>query len=520
VPESNDIDLDNLRERYDALQRRTRALFDANPDMIFRMDREGRYLDYHTPQRGDLAFRPEEFLGQRVDDLFDAEFAAAAHEWIDRALCSNATQYWEYTLRLRGDLRDFEARVVPSGQHEVTAIVRDITDAKRSHERLRVAEARLRRAQLIAEVGTWERDLATDEVWWSDETYDLLELDRDKVRPSYAAFLERVHPDDRPHIVAALQRSIDTGTVYTSHHRLIFPNGTRKVLYSHAHVECDASGHAVRLVGTIQNITDRIDLEREIVSVGERERERISRDLHDGLGQTLTGISLSLKALTNRLEKGEAPPWEILRQLETNVQQAMHETRRATHLLSPRISGFPAALEALARQLEQPGVRWKVESEADHDSHDPEIEAHLYRIAQEATSNAIRHSKAQTIELRYRCDGRLIQLEIIDDGVGFCPNEGAEGLGLRNMRYRAHMVNGILDVQAAPGDGTRVNFSCPCRCPAPLRGLEPGSAGGVTPTAGGSAAQTAGGGAAAAGAGNAAWTPGGGAAAGIDIPAA
>jgi PAS domain S-box-containing protein len=486
--ESSHSDLDDLRERYDALLRRARALFDANPDMIFRMDREGRYLDYYSTGAEGLAFRPDEFLGRSVDEIFDADFAAQAHAWIDRALESAATQYWEYSLRLRGQPRDFEARLVPSGKNEIIAIVRDITDAKRSHENLRVAEARLRRAQLIAKIGTWERDLGTNEVWWSDETYRLLGLERGDVRPSYGTFLERVHPDDRSHVMEALQRAIDTRTLYSSHHRLVLPDGTRKILYSHAHVECDASGNALRLVGTIQDITDRVHLEREIISVGERERERISRDLHDGLGQTLTGISLSLKALTNRLAKGEAPPWDILRQLETNVQQAMHETRRVTHLLSPRISGLPAALEALARQLHQPGLRCKVESEADHDSHDPEVEAHLYRIAQEAMSNAIRHSGAQSIELRYRCDERSIRLEIIDDGVGFCPDEGAEGLGLRNMRYRAHMVNGNLEVRAAPGGGTRVIFACPCRCPAPLRGLEAGSSSAGTPGSGGGGA--------------------------------
>lgn len=465
-------ELDDLRERYDALLRRTRALFDANPDIIFRIDRDGRYLDYHSPRQEGLAFPPEQFLGRSIDELFDADFAAQAHERIDRALSSNATQYWEYSLRLDGKPLYFEARIVPSGRNEVTAIVRDITDGKRSRERLRMAEARLRRAQRIAKIGTWERDLRTNDVWWSDETYRLLELDPEEVRASYAAFLGRVHPDDRPHVIEAVQRSIDTGAPYSSHHRLIFPDGRRKVLYSDAQVEYDANGKAARLIGTIWDITDRVDLEREIIAVGERERERVSRDLHDGLGQTLTGISLSLKALTNRLAKGEAPPWDILRQIETNVHQAMEETRRVTHLLSPRISGLPAALDALARQLDQPGMRCTVQSEADHDSHDPDVEAHLYRIAQEATSNAVRHSKAGRIDLRYRCDGRSIHLEIADDGVGFSSEACSEGLGLRNMRYRAHMVNGSLDVQGALGAGTRVVFSCPCRCPAPLRGLE------------------------------------------------
>jgi PAS domain S-box-containing protein len=467
-----DMDLSDLQERYEALRFRMRALFDANPDMLFRIDRNGRYLDFHSPSSARLAFRPEEFLGRSVDELFDAEFAATAHEWIDRALRENTVQYWEYSLALNNETFDFEARIVPSGKNEVISIVRDITEKKHARVQLELADARLKRAQEVAKIGSWERNLLTDEVWWSDETYRLLEFDPNEMRASYTAFLERVHPDDRAHVMGAVEQCIESRTPYSSHHRLIFPDGSSKILHSRAHVQCDAEGNAVRLVGTIQDITDRVDLEREIVAVGERERKRISRDLHDGLGQTLTGISLTLKALTNRLAKGQSPPWEMLRQLETNVLQAMQETRRVTHLLSPSISGLRAALEALARQFDQPGMRCAVQSHADHDSHDPGIETHLYRIAQEATSNAVKHSQARNIELRYSCDGRSLRLEILDDGIGFAPEAVSEGIGLRNMRYRAHMVNGRLDFEPGPHGGTRVVCTCPCRSPAPLPGLD------------------------------------------------
>ncbi|HEU4620568.1 MAG TPA: PAS domain-containing protein [Gammaproteobacteria bacterium] len=470
--EPKDIEHRSLRERYEALKHRMRALFDANPDMIFRMDRRGRYLDFHSPNSQGLAFKPDEFLGKRVDDLFDAEFSAATHWWIDRALHTGSMQCWEYSLTLSGEPRDFEARIVPSGRNEIIAIVRDITANKRAREQVRLIEARLKRAQEVAKIGGWERDLVGNEVWWSDETYRLLQLDRETAVPGYATYLELVHPDDREHVGEVLRRSLETGMPYSSNHRLIFPDGTTKILHSRAEVECDAAGKPLRLVGTVQDITDQVDLEREIISVGERERERISRDLHDGLGQTLTGISLSLKALSNRLAKGQAPPGDIIRQLETNVLQAMQETRRVTHLLSPRISGLRAALDALAKQFDQPGTSCRAVSEADHDVHDAEIETHLYRIAQEATSNAVKHARASRIELRYRCDNKSVRLEIVDDGVGFSLAAASEGIGLRNMRYRAHMVNGSLDVESVPGGGTRVLCSCPCRGAAALRGLE------------------------------------------------
>jgi PAS domain S-box-containing protein len=440
-----------------------RARFDANPDLIFRIDAEGRYLDYHSANHAGLMFRPEEFLGRRIDELFDADFAATAMDAIERAIKTRTSQLWEYSLPIDGEILDFESQIVPSGDNEVISIVRDITEKKRAREQLLLTETRLNHAQSVAKIGSWERELATGTVWWSEETYRLLEFDPDEVRPAFDVFLERAHPDDRAHIVDSINHSIAACRPYISHHRLILPDGRQKTLHSRADVVTDANGNAVRLVGTIQDITDRVELEKEIIAIGERERERIGRDLHDGLGQTLTGVSLGLKAVTNRLARGETPPLDVLRELEANVKQAMSETRRVTHLLSPRMSGLRPALEELVRQFDCPDMRCSIYVTATHEIHDAEIEMHLYRIAQEAASNSAKHSKARNIELRYQCDGRSISLEVLDDGIGLPEKADAEGIGLRNMRYRAHMINGSLEIEHRPQGGTRVVCSCPCR---------------------------------------------------------
>lgn len=452
-----------LARQYEALRSRTRALFDANPDMIFRLDADGRYLDFHAADRRHLALKPEDFLGRRMDEIFDAEFAEAATSRIRKALEDNAMQIWEYSMRLHGATLDFEARIVPSGEREVISIVRDITSAKRARQQLQLIESRLNQAQQVAKIGSWDRDLTNDEVWWSEETYRLLDLNPGTNRPSYETFLSRLHPNDRPHVEAAVAESIAQCKPYFAHHRLLLPDGTERIVNSRAYIVAGEPGTAMRLVGTIQDITDRIELEREIIGAGERERERVGRDLHDGLGQTLTGISLSLKALANRLERGQPVPPEILRQLEKNMQEALSETRRAAHLLSPRMAGLRAALDALARQFDQGEIRCGVRGEARHESHDPDLERHLYRIAQEALSNAARHSSARNVELRYRCDGKSIRLEVLDDGIGLPKVDESEGIGFRNMRYRVHMINGTLDLADRPGGGTHIVCSCPCR---------------------------------------------------------
>lgn len=330
-------------------------------------------------------------------------------------------------------------------------------------ERALLTEARLNRAQEVAKIGSWERDLRTNEVWWSDETYRLLARDPKTERPSFESFLERLQPEDLPHVVETVAEAIARRAPYVAHHRVLLPDGTRRILNSRAEVLVDEKGQPVRLVGTIQDVTERVELEREILALGERERERVGRDLHDGLGQTLTGTLLSLKALATRVERGQDVPLEALHQLESHVREAMNETRRATRLLSPRMGGLRPALEALVQQFDLDALRCTIHGHTQHAEHDVEIETHLYRIAQEAISNAVKHSRAANIALHYRCNGKTIKLEVLDDGVGLAPNPRPAGIGLRNMRYRAHMINGRLDVERREAGGTRIACSCPCR---------------------------------------------------------
>jgi signal transduction histidine kinase len=324
---------------------------------------------------------------------------------------------------------------------------------------------RLNEAQRIAKIGSWERNLLTNEVWWSNEVYRLLELDPEKHAPSYKAFLQAVHIDDRAHVEETVASAARQGKPYSAHHRVVLANGDTRIFHDRAYVISDDQGKPVRLVGTLQDITEHAELERELVAVSENERDRIGRDLHDGLGQLLTGISLSLKTMAARLAEEHSRHTDLAQKLSATTQEAILETSRVARLLSPRISGLGAALERLASDLNSyPDVRCRIRCQADHDEHDPVIEAHLYRIAQEASSNALRHGKAMNVEMHYQCNGKSLRLEIVDDGVGISPlTSSLEGIGLRNMRYRARIICGILEVERRQEGGTRILCSCPCR---------------------------------------------------------
>jgi signal transduction histidine kinase len=200
-----------------------------------------------------------------------------------------------------------------------------------------------------------------------------------------------------------------------------------------------------------------------VLEASNREQQRIGNDLHDGLGQELTGIALLLRGLENRAER-EAPALSpAIEEVALLVNDAIFTTRALARGLSPVTfdrGGLSMALEELARRLSAM-FHISVRCEADDtlDRHLESVNAlHLYRIAQEAVTNAAQHGTAGLVRIELRCDGERGLLRIRDNGQGFNPaTQQAKGLGLRIMHYRAQMMAGSLRIESARGRGTTVS---------------------------------------------------------------
>lgn len=213
----------------------------------------------------------------------------------------------------------------------------------------------------------------------------------------------------------------------------------------------------------LQDATARRQLEREVLEVSNREQQRIGSDLHDGLGQELTGIALLLRGLENRAER-EAPSLSpAVEEVALLVNDAIFTTRALARGLSPVTfdrGGLAFALEELARRLSAT-FHINVRCEADHAIErglDSANALHLYRIAQEAVTNAAQHGRASIVEIALRQDGDRRLLRIEDNGSGFSPAMNqTKGLGLRIMHYRAQMMTGSLRIEPARPQGTVVS---------------------------------------------------------------
>ena len=220
----------------------------------------------------------------------------------------------------------------------------------------------------------------------------------------------------------------------------------------------------------IHDITERKKLEKAILEISEKERQRVGRDLHDSLGSKLSGAALMGKALAHQLAAKAAPEAALAEEVVVCINQSLRQARAIAHGLAPAelaASGLTAALEELAAETRRlPGVCCRLEVPKGFRSPDRFTSTHLFRIAQEAVHNAVRHGVARHIILRLAQVEKQICLEINDDGSGLSVNHRpANGLGLRSMRYRAGVIGGQLSMKCNPGAGTTVRCFVPLASP-------------------------------------------------------
>jgi signal transduction histidine kinase len=234
-------------------------------------------------------------------------------------------------------------------------------------------------------------------------------------------------------------------------------------------------GPAVRRV--LREEEDRRNRERledALRDATDEERRRLAQELHDGLGQELTGLAMLADGLVNQAKRtGAAVPPELAR-LADIARHAIKSCRDIAHGLSP-LGGTPGGISDALRELAArlggpPGPRISLALDLQAPvAISREASEHLYRIAQEAVANAIRHSGASALEVRLEVDPLVTRLCVFDDGCGAVPNPGeSAGLGLRTMQHRAEIIGARLSIGARSGGGTALM----CEVPQPVQSAQ------------------------------------------------
>ena len=247
--------------------------------------------------------------------------------------------------------------------------------------------------------------------------------------------------------------------------RLRTKDGEWRTVELRSTATCKPDGTVDRIVVTGTDMTERNRLQQEVLRVVEQEQARVGHDLHDGVGQTMTGIVSLLEALEADLD-GE--PRRQAQRIHELLRQSVSEVRRMSHGLSPtsvKYRGLVGALQLLAETV-RTNFRTPCHCEVDASIaiQNNDIEAHLFRIAQEAVNNALRHGKPSKVKLSLQHVSQTeCELRIEDDGAGLKKTKGGQhnGIGVRVMDYRANLIGARLTIKAKPRRGVVVT----CRFP-------------------------------------------------------
>lgn len=227
----------------------------------------------------------------------------------------------------------------------------------------------------------------------------------------------------------------------------------------------DSEGTPRYIIATGIDITEREQLQRALLEISAREQRRIGQDLHDGLGQHLTGIAFMAKVHEKKLAETNAADAADAAKLVRLVNEAVHKTRELARGLLPVMSdaqGLMGALQLWAGEIEEIyGISCSFKCERPVPVHDVAIATHLHHIAQEAVNNAIKHGGAQNVTLRLSMDQGYGILSIVDDGSGIPDDRNSQGMGLHIMSYRSAMIGGRLEISRNPERGTTISCLFP-----------------------------------------------------------
>jgi hypothetical protein len=224
------------------------------------------------------------------------------------------------------------------------------------------------------------------------------------------------------------------------------------------------SGEVIGASAIARDITERKTLQREILEIAALEQRRIGQELHDGIGQELTGLTMLTQRLVGELAGNDPPHASAATKIRSGLEQALSHVRAMSKGLVPveiDSEGLMQALEDLAaRTSEIHGIVCLFECQRPVAVADDQTAMHLYRMSQEAVTNAVKHGRPRQIVIRLLVEGGRTTLRVIDDGAGFAASpEKVAGTGLRIMRYRADLIGAQLDISAARPQGTIVSCS-------------------------------------------------------------
>jgi PAS domain S-box-containing protein len=486
-------DITERKQAEDALRRsedHLRLVIDTIPTMAWSIRPDGvldyvnqRWLDYTG-----LSF--EEAIEEPTRTVHPEDVSRATEKWL---VVKATNEAYADEMRLRradGEYRWFLIRIAPLLDERGNLLKRygvaiNIEDRKQAEEKLKHSKTQLAEAQRLAHIGSWDWDLRTNAVTWSDELYQVFGLQPGTI--SDAGDVDRfIHPDDLDLGWDTVKRAVANKEPYDYYHRILRPDGTERIARSRGSIMSDERGEPIKVFGATQDVTDLKRAEQKLKATSDqlralsarlqfaREEEgiRIAREIHDELGSSLTRLKWDLEIMgkeqlaaqdQERLEKSSRKISEMI----SLVDETVDTVRRISAELRPSALddlGLGAALRLQAHQFQdRMGIIVECDCSAESVKLTRQQSTAVFRICEEALTNVMRHSHATRVKVRLKIDQDDLVLTIRDNGLGITPLEMSDSLslGLLGMRERAHLIGGEIEIEGIEDKGTVVTARVP-----------------------------------------------------------
>ena len=376
--------------------------------------------------------------------------------------------------------------VLTSGVVLYLVVRRSFYNRRRAEETSRLSQERFEAVALATTDAIWDYNLDTEVVWWSDGVAKLFGYRPEDVSTRVDWWRERLHPDDRERVLAAIREVADGGgQMWNGHYRFRRQDGSYAVVMDHGYIVRDAAGKPVRIVGGITDITERQRAEEAVESsrhqlralsarlqsLREEERTRIAREIHDELGQTLTALKMDLRWVEKRLprESGSElnPVLDKVVEASELADATIASVQRISSELRPSVLedlGLSAALRHEAQRFqERTGIPCKLSAPDMLSALSRQVATAVFRIFQEALTNVVRHAEAKEVQAQLSEEGGQLVLKITDNGKGIrsADLDDPKSLGLLGMKERAELLGGEVTFQPGAHGGTVVTLRIP-----------------------------------------------------------
>ena len=482
LPVIQDITMRRLAEEQLELQGK---VFDQTSDRVVITDMDATIRYVNQAQCRAVKRRRDELIGKKPDVLGEDPQRGATQRQILEATLSRGEWRGEViNIAADGaetlvDLRTFVVRDVAGKALALAGIGTDITVQKRAEAALRENEFFLRETQKIGRMGGWKANPHTDFLKWTEGVYEIIGAPRDYA-PGLSEGLAFFLPECIPRLRYRLQRCLEIGEPFQMECQV------KTICGDHLWTEVRGlrsvqEGAGSYVIGTFQDIDDRKksetelsqsreklrDLYRQLQNAREDERKRISREIHDELGQNITATKIGLAWLRKRIEPPQAALLQKLTSMEAVVDATLETVRRVSSELRPGILdalGLSAAVEWLVKDFQaRSEIECHLYIEPIEIQAPPNMSVDVFRILQEALTNVLRHSRASSVEVTLKQRENLIELHVNDNGIGISEQTALDpkSLGLLGIRERLAVYGGELNLQGFPEAGTHLYAAIP-----------------------------------------------------------